>query len=55
MCASQSRWDTHGRMSEENVVVVRGMWEAFLRNDFEASLGAIDPDLGEAGKVNGHE
>ena len=45
MRASQSSWDTHGRMSEENVAVVRGMWEAFLRNDFEASLGAIDPDV----------
>jgi ketosteroid isomerase-like protein len=32
-------------MSEENVAVVRGMWNAFLRNDFEASLGAIDPDV----------
>jgi ketosteroid isomerase-like protein len=32
-------------MSEANVAVVRGMWEAFLRNDFEASLGAIDPDV----------
>jgi ketosteroid isomerase-like protein len=32
-------------MSEENVAVVRGMWNAFLRDDFEASLGAIDPDV----------
>ncbi len=32
-------------MSDENVVVVRDMWEAFLRNDFEASLAAFDPDV----------
>jgi ketosteroid isomerase-like protein len=32
-------------MSEENVAVVRGMWQAFLHNDFEASLGAFDPDV----------
>jgi ketosteroid isomerase-like protein len=32
-------------MSEENVAVVRGMWEAFRRNDFEASLAAFDADV----------
>src|SRR5215213_1084518 len=32
-------------VSERNVLVVRGMWEAFLRNDFEASLSAFDPDV----------
>jgi ketosteroid isomerase-like protein len=32
-------------MSEANVAVVRNMWEAFLRNDFAASLGAFDPDV----------
>ena len=37
--------DTDGVMSEANVAVVRGMWEAFLRNDFAASLGAFDPDV----------
>jgi ketosteroid isomerase-like protein len=32
-------------MSQENVEVVRGMWEAFLRQDFEAALSAFDPDV----------
>jgi ketosteroid isomerase-like protein len=32
-------------MSEQNVMVVRGMWEAFLRNDFEAALSAFDPAI----------
>jgi ketosteroid isomerase-like protein len=32
-------------MSEQNVMVVRGMWEAFLRNDFEAALSAFEPDV----------
>ena len=32
-------------MSQANVVAVRGMWEAFLRNDFEAALAAFDPDV----------
>ena len=32
-------------MSDENVAVVRDMWEAFLRNDLEASLAAFDPDV----------
>ena len=32
-------------VSERNVLVVRGMWEAFLRNDFEASLSAFDPQV----------
>src|SRR5665648_637319 len=32
-------------MSAESVAVVRGMWEAFLRNDFEDSLSAFDPDI----------
>ena len=32
-------------MPLENVAVVRGMWEAFLRNDFESALSAIAPDV----------
>jgi ketosteroid isomerase-like protein len=32
-------------MSEANVAAVRGMWEAFLRNDFETALAAFDPDV----------
>jgi ketosteroid isomerase-like protein len=32
-------------MSEQNVMVVRTMWEAFLRNDFEAALSAFEPDV----------
>jgi len=32
-------------MSEANVAAVRGMWEAFLRNDFETALAAYDPDV----------
>src|ERR1700730_5274510 len=32
-------------MSEANVAVVRGMWEAFIRNDVEAALAAFDPDV----------
>jgi ketosteroid isomerase-like protein len=32
-------------MSEQNVAVVRGMWDAFLSNDFEASLAAFDTDV----------
>jgi ketosteroid isomerase-like protein len=32
-------------MSEESVAVVRGMWEAFMRGDFENSLSAFDPDI----------
>jgi ketosteroid isomerase-like protein len=32
-------------MSEANVAVVRDMWEAFLRNDFETALAAFDPDV----------
>jgi ketosteroid isomerase-like protein len=32
-------------MSQGNVDVVRSMWEGFLRNDFEASLSAYDPDV----------
>ena len=32
-------------MSEANVAVVRGMWEAFLHNDFENSLAAFDPEV----------
>jgi ketosteroid isomerase-like protein len=31
--------------SDQNVVVVRSMWEAFLRNDFEAALSAFEPDV----------
>jgi ketosteroid isomerase-like protein len=32
-------------MSEDKVAIVRGMLEAFLRNDVEASLSAFDPDV----------
>jgi len=32
-------------LSERNVAVVRGMWEAFLRNDFEAALSAFEPEV----------
>jgi len=32
-------------MSEQNVAVVRDMWEAFLCNDFEAALSAFEPDV----------
>jgi ketosteroid isomerase-like protein len=32
-------------MSEANVAVVRGMWEAFLRNDPDAVHAAFDPDV----------
>ena len=32
-------------MSEQNVLVVRGMWEAFLRNDLDAALSAFDPEV----------
>jgi ketosteroid isomerase-like protein len=32
-------------MSEANIAVVRGMWEAFLRNDAEAANAAFDPDV----------
>ena len=32
-------------MSDAKADVVRGMWEGFLRNDFEAALAAFDPDV----------
>ena len=32
-------------MSQENVEVVRTMWEAFLRRDFDQSLAAFHPDV----------
>jgi ketosteroid isomerase-like protein len=32
-------------MSRENVELVRRMWEAFLRRDFEQALSAFDPDV----------
>ncbi len=32
-------------MSDRNVAVVRGMLEAFLRNDGEEALAALDPDV----------
>jgi len=32
-------------MSESNVAIVRRMWEAFLRNDAETALAAIDPEV----------
>jgi ketosteroid isomerase-like protein len=31
--------------SAANVAVVRGMWEAFRRGDFEAALAAFDADV----------
>ena len=31
--------------AQERIDVVRGMWEAFARNDFEASLSAFAPDV----------
>src|SRR4051812_36954255 len=37
--------DTEGAMSEANIEVVRGMWEAFLRNDSQTALAAFDPDV----------
>jgi ketosteroid isomerase-like protein len=37
--------DTYVRVSEENVSVVRRMWEAFLQNDFETSLAAFHTDV----------
>ena len=32
-------------MSQENVEVVRRMWDAFLRRDFEEALSAFHPDV----------
>ena len=32
-------------MSEANVAVVRGMWEAFLRDDADSALAAFDPHV----------
>ncbi len=32
-------------MGGDNVAVVRGMWEAFLRNDFESAMAAFAPDV----------
>jgi ketosteroid isomerase-like protein len=32
-------------MSQENVEVVRRMWEAFLRRDFDQALAAFHPDI----------
>jgi ketosteroid isomerase-like protein len=32
-------------MSQENVEVVRRMWEAFRRRDFDQSLAAFYPDI----------
>ena len=32
-------------MPPENVAVVRAMWEAFVRNDFEIALSAFAPDV----------
>src|ERR1035437_9657414 len=37
--------DIQSAMPEANVAVVRGMWEAFLRNDGETALAAFDPDV----------
>ena len=32
-------------MSQENVEIVRRMWEAFLANDFQTALSSYDPDV----------
>jgi ketosteroid isomerase-like protein len=32
-------------MSQENVEVVRRMWDAFLRRDFDEALATFDPDV----------
>ena len=32
-------------MTAEKVALVRGMWEAFLRNDFESALAAFADDV----------
>lgn len=32
-------------MSEENVELVRGMWDAWNRGDYEAALAAFAPDV----------
>jgi ketosteroid isomerase-like protein len=32
-------------VSEQNVLVVRGMLEAFLRDDLDAALSAFDPEV----------
>ena len=32
-------------MSQENVVVVQRMWDAFLKADFETALSFYDPDV----------
>lgn len=32
-------------MSETNVAVVRGMWEAFIRDDGETALAFLDPNV----------
>ncbi len=32
-------------MSRENVELVRRMWEAFLRRDFQTALSLCDPDV----------
>jgi ketosteroid isomerase-like protein len=32
-------------MSRENVELVRGMYEAFLANDFQTALSSYDPDV----------
>jgi ketosteroid isomerase-like protein len=37
--------DTQRAKSEASVAGVRGMWNAFLRNDAETALAAFDPDV----------
>ncbi len=32
-------------MSQQNVEVVRRMWEAFLSDDFETAVASVDPDV----------
>jgi ketosteroid isomerase-like protein len=32
-------------MSQENVELVRRMWEAFLENDLQSALSSYDPDV----------
>ena len=61
--ASRTRAGETGRaMSQENVEVVRGFYEAFARGDVESALAAFDPtivaydhDIPDAGEYRGLE
>src|SRR5580704_13194708 len=37
--------DTQRDMSDANIAVVRGAWEAFLRGDLETALACFDSDV----------